>query len=296
MKYFIIILLILFLQGCNSKKSSEDKSIFKIKDDAGTEFTFAEYPKRIISLAPNITETIFALHADSLLIGVTKYCNYPPEARNKKIIGGMIDPDIELITSLKPDLIIETMEGNSRASYQALVNAGFRVFVMNPRNIEGIINMIKSIGTLTNTLPLAVQLTDSIQNEKIKYENKLINSKLSSALILLSLNPLITCNGTTYINQVIGLSGFDNIYKSESMPYPNISVEDIILKNPEYIIITSDIADSDSNYINFLKKTFSGTTAINKNNIITAEADLISRPGPRIIQAINDLIHKKNDK
>jgi iron complex transport system substrate-binding protein len=293
MKNILILIIIIFIQGCGVKKAPEGKAILKIKDDSGAEITFEKYPERIISLAPNITETIYALHADSRLAGVTKYCNYPPEAQQKKIIGGMIDPDIEIITSLKPDLIIETTEGNSKASYQALVNAGFKVFMLNPQDINGITRMIKSIGEITNTMPRANELSDSITNAKIIFENNLKNSKPASVLVLLSINPLITCNSTTYINQVVELSGFENIYKNEPLPYPNISIEDVNLKNPGYIIITSDIADAGGNYLNFLKRNFSGTKAVLNGNIIVANADLLSRPGPRIIQAVNDLINKK---
>jgi len=293
MKKILILILIIFIQGCGGKKAPEGKIILKIKDDSGAEITFEKCPERIISLAPNITETIFALHADGRLAGVTKYCNYPPEAQQKKIIGGMIDPDIEIITSLKPDLIIETTEGNSKASYQALVNAGFKVFMLNPQDINGITRMIKSIGEITNTMPRAIELSDSITNAKIIFENNLKNSKPAAVLVLLSINPLITCNSTTYINQVVELSGFENIYKNEPLPYPNISIEDVNLKNPGYIIITSDIADAGGNYLNFLKRNFSGTKAVLNGNIIVANADLLSRPGPRIIQAVNDLINKK---
>jgi iron complex transport system substrate-binding protein len=275
------------------KRQITENPVLTLTDDSGVEFKFDRYPQKIISLAPNITETIFALHSDSLLVGVTKYCNYPPEASKKKIVGGMIDPDIELITELRPDLILITNEGNSKASYQALVNAGFKVFAFNPRDIDGIIRMIKSIGIITDKSTYANQLSDSILNSKINFERLSQTSKPFSALILLSLNPLITCNSTTYINQIIELSGFKNIYKNERLPYPNISVEDIKLKNPDYILLTSDIADSDGNYKIFLNDKFSGTKAIDNGNIIIADADLLSRPGPRVIQAIENILKEK---
>jgi len=275
------------------KRQITENPVLQLTDDSGVEFKFARYPQKIISLAPNITETIFALHSDSLLVGVTKYCNYPPEASKKKIVGGMIDPDIELITELRPDLILITNEGNSKASYQALVNAGFKVFSFNPRDIDGIIRMIKSIGIITNKSTYANQLSDSILNSKNNFEKLSQTSKPLSALILLSLNPLITCNSTTYINQIIELSGFENIYKNERLPYPNISIEDIKLKNPDYILLTSDIADSDGNYKIFLNDKFSGTKAIDNGNIIIANADLLSRPGPRVIQAIENILKEK---
>jgi len=288
----IFILLLFFLFCCNERENPGNEG-FSITDDIGNTIFLQRKPDRIISLAPNITETIYAVKADSILVGVTSYCNYPPEAKTKTVIGGMLDPDIEIITSLKPDIIFLTVEGNSQSVYQSLINAGFKVFVTNPRSLNGIKKMIKDIGTICgkeNNYPDIINQIDSSESLLIFSEK---NTVKPDALFLLSVNPLITVNNSTYINQVIELSGFRNIYSGEPLPYPAVSYEDIILKKPEYIILTTEIADEEGNYVKELGKYLNLTPAIKKNKIIICNADLISRPGPRIINAIDELKKQK---
>jgi iron complex transport system substrate-binding protein len=285
------ILLLSFLLSC-TKQTPPDNQQFSITDDLGNLIELQKKPEKIISLAPSITEAIYSIGADSLLIGVTSYCNFPEEAKTKTIIGGMLDPNLEIITSLKPDLILLTVEGNSQASYQALTNAGFKIFVTNPRDLQGIKKMLSDFGKICgkeNNSELLINIIDSSEKSFFEITNK-INPK-PKALILVSINPLITVNKTTYINQVVTLSGYDNIYSDEPMPYPTINYEDVILKNPGFIILTSELTDEKGIYIKELGKYLNTTNAFRRNKIISVDADLISRPGPRIIQAIEVLIN-----
>ncbi len=293
----IMTLLFLSLLLSCSKQQPPDNLQFSIKDDLGNEIELKHKPKRIISLAPNITEALYSIGADSLLIGVTSYCNYPEGAKTKTIIGGMLDPNIEIISSLKPDLILLTVEGNSQASYQALANAGFQIFVTNPRDLDGIKKMLSDFGKICrkeNNAEMMINKIDSAEKSFPEITNK-INPR-PKTLILVSVNPLITVNKSTYINQVINLSGFTNIYENELMPYPAINYEDVLLKNPDYIILTSELTDKDGNYPPELGKYLNETNAFRNKKIITVNADLISRPGPRIIQAVEELLsHQKQE-
>jgi iron complex transport system substrate-binding protein len=292
----IILLFVLFIFSCGKEKPDTEKQ-FSITDDIGNIIELEKKPEKIISLAPSITEAMYSIEADSLLIGVTSYCNYPEEAKTKKIIGGMLDPNIEIISSLKPDLILMTVEGNSQSSYQALANAGFRIFVTNPRDLNGIKKMLSDFGKICgkeNNAETVINKIDSAEKSFIEITGK-INPKPKS-LILVSINPLITVNKTTYINQVINLSGYANIYEAEPMPYPTINYEDVILKNPDYIILTSELTDKEGNYLKELGKYLNETNAFRNNKIITVNADLISRPGPRIINAVDELLyHQKHE-
>lgn len=283
---FLIFNLLFFL---NCDKHTQDKSINTIVDDIGNEFKFEKPPQRIISLAPNITETIYALGADSLLIGITDYCNYPQECKSKQSVGGMINPNIEVISLLNPDLILFTVEGNSKSTYNTLVNNGYKVFVTNPRDINGIMKMINDIGIITNHHLEAKEINKKIDSIRIILDSLNKTTPRAKSLFIVSLNPIITINKSTYINDILELAGFENIYAELESPYPQINYEDILLKNPEYIILTSELADSSENYKNLLSKNLSTTTAIKENKIIIIEADIISRPGPRVIQALEEL-------
>ncbi len=292
-KYFLLFfILTLFFFSCKSEK--KEFSAFKIADDTGKEFSFDSIPKRIVSLAPSITESLFAIGASENVIAVTDYCNYPQETNSKIRVGGIIDPNIEVIASLKPDLILTTVEGNSKSAYQSLINLGYKVFVVNPRNTDGILKMLGDFGKITNRTANADSLIKKIDSTRNFYNR--IQSDISTrpkTVVLVSLNPLITVNSSTYINEIVNLAGFNNIFADESLPYPVINGESVLLRNPEYIILISELADDSGEYLNTLKKYFEGTDALKNNKIIIINSDILSRPGPRIIAAIEYLFSKK---
>jgi len=291
-KIFIFLIIILFL-SCENKTQEKFTQI-TLKDDIGNVFNFDKLPERIISLAPNITETIYELGADSKLVAITDYCNFPPECRTKQSVGGMINPNIEIISSLNPDLILFTIEGNSKSTYNYLMENDYKVFVTNPRNIEGIMKMIMDIGILTNSTDKAKDINKKIDSIKIILDSINKNTSKAKVLFLLSLNPLITVNRTTYIHNILDLAGFENIYATIDLPYPEINYEDILLKNPEYIILTTELEDKFGEWERLLSNKLSTTKAIKENKIFVINADLISRPGPRIIQALLELKNKKD--
>ncbi|MCX7833923.1 MAG: helical backbone metal receptor [Ignavibacteria bacterium] len=288
--YLLLVSLITFY--CKENTDKINKSLTFI-DDLGNEIKIDTPPKRIISLAPNITETIYAIEADTFLVGVTDYCNYPQTCKSKQTVGGMINPNIEKISSLKPDIIFLTVEGNSKSTYNSLIENNFNVFVTNPRDINGIKKLINDIGIITNRRNQSNYLCAKIDST-IKYYDS-INSVKSKAkvLFLLSINPIITINKSTYINNVLELAGYENIYAEVELPYPQINYEDILVRDPEYIIITSEIATNWSDYREILQKNLSTTKAIKENKIIVIDADIISRPGPRIINALQELVNNK---
>ena len=287
---FLIVFLTVSLFSCNVNNTKQGK--LTITDDKGNSISFDKLPERIISLAPSITETIYAIHADSLLVGVTKYCDYPADAKNKTIIGGILDPNIEIITKLNPDLILLTSEGNSINTYKSLVNAGFKVFVSSPQNIEGIIKMINDYGVLTNRKHYSEKISDDISREKnyldsINKQNKII----PDCLILVSVNPMITINKNVFINEVAELAGYNNIFKNELTDYPAINVESVIFKDPEYIFVFSDT--SNANLCKEIKleleKNIQFTKAVKNHKIYFLDENLSSRPGPRVMRLVNNL-------
>ena len=162
---FLSLVLIVAYTSCQQNNKPQFNK-FTMKDDFGNEIVLDSLPKRIVSLAPNITEALYSIGADSLIIGVTNFCDYPLKAKDKNKIGGMIDPNYELITSLEPDLIIMTVEGNAKQSYQALSNLGMKIFVTNPRGVDGIIKMINDLGKLTGKIRKAKEVTKIISKDK----------------------------------------------------------------------------------------------------------------------------------
>jgi iron complex transport system substrate-binding protein len=291
MRNVVIVLSLLFFIGCNNNIKNSPV-LFSVTDDLNNKIDFNDYPRKIISLAPNITETIFLLGADSLLIGVTKYCDFPEQAKHKTIVGGILDPDYELISKLQPDLIFMTVEGNSKFNYESLKKYGFRIFMTNPRNIEGIIKMICDIGLMCNKKDTTAYIVKNFKLLTDTLINNVQNKSLVNGVILVSLVPLITVNKTTYINEVLKLSCINNIYQNEPIAYPQINSEDLILKNPEYIIYPCNKNESIKNIYEIIKEKLPSLDAVKKNNIIYVDEDLILRPGPRIFEAVHSIQFK----
>lgn len=287
-----IILTVVFI-SCQ-KRQEIDKNVTSISDDLGNEISLETLPKRIISLAPNITETLYAIEADSLIVGVTNYCDYPPDAKNKKKVGGMIDPNYEIITSLKPDLILLTIEGNAKQSYEALKNLGLKVFVTNPRDVNGIIKMINDLGIITGKEKEANEISNKINNDKIYFEELNKSSVGKKCLLLISVNPLMTANHNTFINEIVELSGFNNLYRDEAIEYPMISYEDVTEKDPEYVIFPTDTSDvrGYEKYKEEIFENLNSTKAVRENRVIFVDENILFRPGPRVINAVK-LIRSK---
>jgi ABC-type Fe3+-hydroxamate transport system substrate-binding protein len=288
---FTSVLPLLILAAC--KENKKETIIYKseIVDDLDSVFNFKSAPQRVITLAPNLTEMIFELGVDSLLIGNTTYCNFPGEAQNIVKVGDLLTVDYEKIISLKPELIFITVEGNSKITYDKLKQYGFRVFVSNPRNYNGIKKTFTDFGRIFNKKKLVghkITVWDSIV-DSIKTQSATSDS--ASAMFLISIKPIMLAGGKTFVNEFINFCGLKNISADSKVNYPLFSREEILKQNPAYIIhsfmqkdITLDIKKAYPEWKNL--------NAINNGKIISVDPDLFFRPGPRFVIALQDL-HKK---
>ncbi|MEO8665352.1 MAG: helical backbone metal receptor [Ignavibacteria bacterium] len=281
----IFLLSPLVLYSCSGKSQIQNPK-FQIRDDAGVEITFDSIPKRIISLAPNITETLFAIDADPQVVGVTDLCDFPPEVNNKTKTGSYISPNYEVMVSLNPDLIIMNVENTSNPTYQALKNMNMKVYVSNAKDIEGIYKMISDFGKMTGKKSEADSLDKYLHTEEMKYATK--KNYRAKSLILISVNPLMTTNGKTFINDIIEMAPLMNMYGGEALDYPNVSYEDVIKKDPDIIVFptdTNDVAKS-VKFTDEIKRQLINTSAVKNNKIILVDENIMYRPGPRVFEAV----------
>jgi len=288
---FTSVMLLLTLVTCkeNTKEIIINKSA--IVDDLDSVFNFKSVPQRVITLAPNLTEMIFELGVDSFLIGNTTYCNFPEEAQSIVKVGDLLTVDYEKIILLKPELIFITVEGNSKSTYDKLKQYGFRVFVSNPRNYQGIKKTFTDFGRIFNKEKLVnnkITAWDSIV-DSIKTQSAASNSR--PAMFLISIKPIMLAGGKTFVNEFINFCGLKNISADSKVNYPLFSREEILKQNPAYIIhsfmqkdITLDIKKAYPEWENL--------TAIKNGNIISVDPDLFFRPGPRFVIALQDLNKK----
>lgn len=287
-EYFKVVLslIIIFTFNCQEIKNNEFKKN-SIIDDLNKKFTFDNAPQKVISLAPNLTEIIFELGLGSKLVGNTTLCDYPDSAKTIEKVGDLLTVNLEKIISLNPDLIFITVEGNSKSDYDKLIDLGFSVFVSNPRNFNGIKKTVRDIGKIfkvENRSENFIKNWDErlkIVKENVKTENK------KSVLFLISINPIFTIGKNSFINEIINSAGLINIAEDLELNYPMFNREEVIKRNPDYIILMSDNADLSS--LTEIYPEWKILKAVKNKNIFTVNADIFSRPGPRIIDAVEQL-------
>lgn len=295
MKLFLTVFAFAFLfTGCNSEQESKVESSGELvfTDDLGREVKFDTLPEKIISMIPSITENIFAIGADGKLIGVTNYCNYPEEA-NSILKVGDINPDYELITSLNPDIIFIASSTASSPMLQKFESLGLKVFVTNPGTIEDIISQIELLGKITGHSENANKLHD-ILSSKVKILNENLTPAPKKSLIVISASPLMTANGNTFVSKATELAGYLNIFMDEASDYPIVGYEDVILKNPEWILISGNEEDpAVQEKLKMLERSLETTDAVRKKNYIFLDPDIMLRSTPRLIFEIDRLASRK---
>jgi len=211
----------------------------EFKDSLGRKVVLEKDPCRIVSLAPNLTEILYYLGLGDRVAGVTDYSYYPPEALDKPRVGSYINSNIERIISLSPDLVIGTKDGNRPGVVYLLEHAGIPVYVVNPRNLRDIISTISEIGTLCGVSEKARLLVNRL-NKRLEAVQKAAAS-VDRRLVFLQINlsPIMTVNKNTYHNDLIYLAGGKNMSADEPITYPRISIEEVIRREPDVIIISS---------------------------------------------------------
>ncbi|MDP2209231.1 MAG: cobalamin-binding protein [Bacteroidota bacterium] len=278
-------LLLFTLIGCSSDRSKYVEPFLKVKDDLGREVLIKEKPNRIISLAPNITEILFALDNGKTLSAVTDYCDYPSAVSSKPSIGGMIAPNFEKISEIKPDLILMTVEGNNQTDFNKLLSLGYTVYVLKPKNVEGIFKSILDLGRIISAEGSANQLIIEMRKKQSVIMNGSIQKSKPKVFIVISLQPLISAGRETFINELITSAGGINIAAESPLQYPIINREEVLKQNPDVIIVMSDVVKSIEDVVTHFPE-WKKTEAFKKQKIKIIDADILSRPGPRIIDGL----------
>jgi len=265
-----------------------------IKDDLGFPHTLISPPQRIISLAPNITEILFALGSGEKVVGVTRYCDYPEEAIKREKVGGLVDPNLEKIIALNPDLIIG-FRGNPLRTLERLRNMNLPLFVLEMgTDIESVFRLIEKIGIITHNEKKA-QL--SLQSLKANYSGILstLRNVRHEPKVFLSLHgmDLWTCGKKSFLNDLINKARGVNIAGEIPMKWLNYNREQLIHENPEVIIVLSKSKQDFLKAKIWLKNedSFGEIKAVTDDRIYFLDENLATRPGPRLIQALDELAH-----
>jgi iron complex transport system substrate-binding protein len=258
-------------------------------DEAGREVTLSFPPKRIISLAPNVTEILFALGADDHIVGVSSQSDYPEEAKNKISIGSYLSPDLERIVSLKPDLIIATGVGNTRDMVDRLGTLGLPVYVIFPKHFDGILESIGHLGQLVDRPARAHAVIQNMRRRRDDVKVRTRGSPPPRVLLLVGEAPMVAVGKGSFGDDLICLAGGENITGHEREMYPRLSMEEILKRGPEVILVTSMNPNVD--YRKLLQEwgRWKMLPAVRHQRLHLINSDLVDRPSPRIIDGLETM-------
>ena len=279
----ILTVLAILFSACSTDRSSS-QSVRTVTDELGRSVAVSIRPQRIISLAPSITEILFGLGASDRIAGVTSYCDYPPEARQKPIVGDTLKPSVEKIVSLNADLVIISTASQIEAIFQKLVDLGIPVYVSNPRNIEGVLDSIDRIGELIDARDQANRLTGELRDRITSVESRVADLSRPAVFVILGTEPLITVGAGSFVTDLITRAGGRSISAEDPGDYPQYSVETVIARQPEMILLQS----GEERLSDRLRQTPAGRS----NHVYHIDDDLLLRPGPRIVEGLEQLAAK----
>ncbi len=268
-------------------QSNVTKFPLTVKDASGVDVVLEKEPQRIVSIAPAETEVLFALGLGDRVVGVTDWCDYPAEAKTKSKIGDM-NSNLEAILALNPDLIIGGYTLNTEA-IKKLRELKQTVFTVEPKTIEQVKERIVQVGLITNRQTEAEQLVESM-NTKIDTVANAV-SKLSEnekKKIYLEFDAMWTVGQGEFGHDLIGMAGAINVAK-DKQGWLEVNDEFVIKQNPDVIVYASYTKDNAVAEVIKKRNGWAAITAVKDNQVLGIDANLLSRPGPRIADGLHEL-------
>lgn len=285
------------LTGCGSPGNEADEpgidttTRIALRDAIGEEIVLRKPAARVMALAPNLTEMIYAVGGGSTVVGRSTYCDYPPEALTVEPMGDMLTLNYEKILGAKPDLVLMTFAGNNYASYRKLKEIGLNAFVLKDSTVGGVIAAIDTVGMLLGRDTEATRLTTQIRRtvDSIRTIAHAPGTRPISTFIVIDKAPLMSASGG-FVVESIEIAGGENIAKGGTTAYPLYSREELLRRDPEVILVPGTSREV-VNEILKLYPEWASMRAVREGRVYVLPPDVILRPGPRIGRVI-ELLYK----
>jgi iron complex transport system substrate-binding protein len=259
-----------------------------VKDDAGATVTVAQPARRVISLAPHVTELLFAAGGGSHVVGVVSYSDFPPEAKKIPEIGSNRDVDLERIMAMKPDLIVVWRHGSSERQIEMLQKLGIPMFHSEPQKLEDIADNVRKLGHLMGTDAVAGPAAASLRGRIASLRSRYAQRPVVRSFYQVWDKPLYTLNGRHIVSDALRLCGGENIFGTLPVTAPVVSIEAVLQENPEAIFATAE-----KNYGGVsMWKPYGTLTAVRNGNLFTVDGNLLNRAGPRMVDGAAQLCEK----
>ena len=260
-----------------------------VEDMQGRAVAVPDGPLRLVSLAPSLTEIVFALGRGDWLVGVSDYCDYPPAARALPRMGGILTPNLERILQARPGLVLVTAEGNSLDGVAPLARLGLPLFMVKPEGIAGVQASITALGQVLHAEAAAAALSGQIQGKLTRVRELVRGRGRPRVLFLLWSNPLITVAPGTYIHDLIETAGGVNVVRDRTAPYPRIGWEQVIAWAPDVIVLPEHRQGEPQALPERMLRAWRTVPAVRTGRVVSVPSDPLYRPGPRIVEGVGEL-------
>jgi iron complex transport system substrate-binding protein len=264
-------------------------SHIEVKDETGRTVVIPQPIRRIVSLAPSVTETLFALGAGDRLVGDTDFCDYPPEAKQKAHIGGPVNPNIEAVAALHPDLVVAAREINRMDSVRSLERLGIAVYATDPQTVEQVLASTGRLGDLLGAGEAAHSLVANLRVRLGEVDRRLAGLPAKNVLMVVWLDPLMSVGRNTFMDDALRRAGARSVIDAPQS-WPSIDLEQVVRLQPEYLIISNDNARQVQRELAELQARpgWRRLDAVRHRRIIVV-SDALSHPSPRLVDGIEQL-------
>jgi iron complex transport system substrate-binding protein len=244
--------------------------------------------RRIVSLVPSVTEILYAVGAQDRLVGVTDFCTYPPEARRKPSVGGMVSPSLETVVSLKPDVVVVTTAGNREETFGQLRRLGIPTVAVNPTTVSEVLEIIERVGALTEHPAEAGRLVTSLRSRAKAVSQRVVALARPRVLYVVWPEPLIVPGRASLVSELIELAGGRSVTLDAGEGYPRYSVEAALAHSPEVILLARH-GFQNRPLAREQWERFSGLPAVRNGRLHAVDGDIFHRYGPRMIDGLESL-------
>ena len=261
-----------------------------VVDDGGAKVTLQKPARRIISMAPHVTELLFAAGGGDRIVGAMNFSDYPEEAKKIPLVGSSSDLDIERVIALKPDLLVVWQSGNTARQLEQLRSLGIPVFQSEPQKLDQVADSLVRLGQLMGTDAAAQAAASQFRAKIAALAARYGKRPAVKVFYQLWDKPLYTLNGQQIVSDAIRLCGGDNVFGALKVKAPEVSVEAVMQADPEAIFggDQHDRADAGLN----IWKPYKGMLAVRRGNLFTLGGELLTRAGPRMVLGVADMCEK----
>jgi iron complex transport system substrate-binding protein len=261
----------------------------QVTDEIGRTIRIPQSIRRIVSLAPNLTETIYALGLQDRLVGDTDYCDFPAEAQQKPKVGGAVNPSLEVIAALHPDLVLVTKSLNRLETVNALAEIGIPSYATDPHTVDAIIASIAHLADLLGATETGPTLAATLEGQVAALHDRLAGLSPRRVLFVVWTEPLISIGKDTFIADALRYAGAASVIDS-SQSWPQINLEEVVRLQPEFLIFVESHSGAAPHSADALAE-LPGWRLLNavRNRRYATISDAINRPAPRLLSAVEDL-------